>query len=193
MADQCVFIRGFRAKRSRLFGIRVIEVGSSRNYGLRNAASSSSLGDSHIGGSSSSLDTIRPPINRENSQLLPYPSSITLQSNGSIYNASFMTSPSFDSLIEVSNDIEEIRHGDTSTEDTTSITMIITLRSLTAARSFGTVCAPLEAKAVYARPSPAETSSKRPPGFGRRDPYHAFRFRQVDDNDLKPRTPDWSA
>ena len=63
--------------------------------------------DSLIGGSSSSLDTIRPPINHENPQLLPYPSSTTLQSNGSIYNASFMTSPSDDSFIEVPNYIAE--------------------------------------------------------------------------------------
>ena len=67
---------------------------------------SSFLGDgSHFGGSSSSLDTIV-PINHENLQLLLYPSSTTLQSNGSIYNASFMTSPSYD--IEVLNDIAEV-------------------------------------------------------------------------------------
>ena len=38
--------------------------------------------------------TIGPPINHESPQLVPYPSSTALQSNGSIYNASFMTSPS---------------------------------------------------------------------------------------------------
>jgi len=70
--------------------------------GLHNSASN----DSHVWGSSSSLNTIR-PINHENPQLLPYPSSTTLQSNGSVYNASFMTSPSYGSLVdsEVLNDI----------------------------------------------------------------------------------------
>ena len=174
MADQCVFIRGFRAKRIR-FRIRPIRIGSSRdlnanpqrpyriplhrNDGLSNTldslGSSSSLntigssasldaitpvGSSTIGppinhenpqrspyqtlqindslrntfdslrGSSSSLDTIRPgdstsssetirpPINHENPQLLPYSSSTTLQSNGSVFNASYMTSPSYDSF-----------------------------------------------------------------------------------------------
>ena len=123
--DQCVFIRGFRAKRA-LFGIRVIGIGSgrdvpqrsrpmrvrrqpsaARNNGLRNASESSFLGNDDHGGSSSSLDTIGPPerspywrdglhnsasndshvwgsssslntirpINHENPQLLPYPSS----------------------------------------------------------------------------------------------------------------------
>jgi hypothetical protein len=150
--NQCVFIRGFRARRA-LFGVRVIQIGSGtadgnprrtheRNFGLRFGprTESSSLGDdSHIGGSSSSLDTIV-PINHENPQLCPYPSSITLQSNGSIYNASFMTSPTYDSLIEVLNEVVEvcllrhdrslylylagskIRHDDAFTEDTTSIT-----------------------------------------------------------------------
>lgn len=113
MADQCVFIRGFQAKRD-LLGIKAIQIGSGmadenpcrtitlqRNIGLPIA-----LGDdSHFG--SSSLDTIV-PINLGNPQLLPYPSSSgTIQSNGSIYNTSFMTSPSHDSgsLIEVLNDI----------------------------------------------------------------------------------------
>jgi hypothetical protein len=58
-------------------------------------------------GSSSSLDTIEPPINRENPQLLPYPSSNALQSNGDLCNASFMTSPSESSLFEVPNDIAD--------------------------------------------------------------------------------------
>jgi hypothetical protein len=44
------------------------------------------------------LDTIGPPINRENSQLYPYPSSTALQSNGDLCNASFMTSPSDSSV-----------------------------------------------------------------------------------------------
>ena len=155
MADQCVFIRGFGAKRA-LFGIRVFSIGSdkgtnraatnlglffglrneasplgnashiggssssldtivptnheslrtrNRNFGLRNELSP--LGDSHIGRSSSSLDTIV-SINHENPQLLPYPSSITLPSNGSIYSTSFMTSPSDDSLEVVLNHIAEV-------------------------------------------------------------------------------------
>ena len=58
--------------------------------------------DSHIGGLSSSLVTIRHPTNHE------YPSSTTLQSNGSVYNASFMTSPSYDSSIEVLSYIAEV-------------------------------------------------------------------------------------
>ena len=62
---------------------------------------------SHIWGSSSSSDTIV-PINRENPQLLPYPSSTALQSNGSVYNTSFMTSPSYGSLVEVLDDIAEV-------------------------------------------------------------------------------------
>jgi hypothetical protein len=117
MADQCVFIRGFQVKRV-LFGIKIIYAGSGRddknsqrslyrrrtaqrNNGLHNA--SSILGDnSHIGGSSSSLGTIRSPTNHE------YPSSTALQSNGSIYDASFMTSPSYDTLIQVPNDIAEV-------------------------------------------------------------------------------------
>ncbi|KAI0270911.1 hypothetical protein BGY98DRAFT_1100578 [Russula aff. rugulosa BPL654] len=78
-----------------------------RNHYLRSA--SSLLGDrSYMGGSSSSLDTIV-LINHENPQLLQYPSSTSLQSNGSMYNASFMTSPSYNSLIEVTNDIAEAR------------------------------------------------------------------------------------
>jgi hypothetical protein len=60
-----------------------------RNDGLRNTS------------------TIGPPINRENPQLRPYSSSTTLQSNGDICNASFMTSPSETSLIEVPNDIAD--------------------------------------------------------------------------------------
>ena len=67
---------------------------------------------SHIWGSSSSVDTIRPlirPNNHENPQLHPYPSSTTLYSNGSVYNDSLMTSPSYeDSLIEVLDDIAEV-------------------------------------------------------------------------------------
>ena len=78
-----------------------------RAFGLRNELFP--LGDSDIGSSSSSLDTIV-PINHENPQLLPYPSSISLPSNGSIYGASFMTSPTYDSLEEVLpvNDIAEV-------------------------------------------------------------------------------------
>ena len=104
MEDQCVFIRGFRVKRV-LFGIAVIAAEGcrdvkdpqrspfrrrtfQRNDELRGTPSS--LGaNSHIGGSSSSLDSIWPPINDENPQLLPYRvSSTTLQSNESLYNAS---------------------------------------------------------------------------------------------------------
>lgn len=47
-------------------------------------------------GSSSSLETIR----HENSQLLPYPSSSTIQSNGDVYNMSFATSPSETSIFQ---------------------------------------------------------------------------------------------
>ena len=73
-----------------------------RNDGSGNASRTTLLGDdSFIGGPSSSLDTIRLPINHENPQLLPYSSATTLQSNGSIYNASFMTSPSYDTFFEV--------------------------------------------------------------------------------------------
>jgi hypothetical protein len=82
-----------------------------RNDGSGNASITTILGDdSLIGGSSSSLDTIRrrPSINLENPQLLPYPSSTDLQSNGSIYNASFMTSPSDDSFFEVPDYIAEV-------------------------------------------------------------------------------------
>jgi hypothetical protein len=67
------------------------------DHGFRNALSV--LGDSHIGGSSSSLNTIGPSINHENPQLRPYPSSTALQSNGHLSNASFMTSPSYDSSL----------------------------------------------------------------------------------------------
>ena len=79
-----------------------------RTDGSGNASCTTILGDdSLVGGpshgSSSSLDTIKPPINHENPQLFPYPSSTTLQSNGSIYNASFMTSPSCDTFFEVRN------------------------------------------------------------------------------------------
>jgi hypothetical protein len=74
--------------------------------GFRNALSF--LGDTHSGGSSSSLNTIGPSINHENPQLFPYPSSTALQSNGDLCNASFMTSPSYDSFIEVLNDITEV-------------------------------------------------------------------------------------
>ena len=55
-------------------------------------------------GSSSRLNTIMPSINHENSQLFPHPSSTALMSNGSQYNTSFMTSPSCDSLVEVSSE-----------------------------------------------------------------------------------------
>ena len=49
-----------------------------------------------------------PLIDHENPQLRPYPSFTTLQSNGCVYNASFMTSPSYDSLIEVRSYIAEV-------------------------------------------------------------------------------------
>ena len=77
--------------------------------GSGNASPTILLGDdSLIGGSSTSLDTIMPPNNHENPQLLPYPSSTTLHSNGSIYNASFMTSPSYDTFFEVPNYVAEV-------------------------------------------------------------------------------------
>ncbi|KAI0272882.1 hypothetical protein BGY98DRAFT_149151 [Russula aff. rugulosa BPL654] len=47
-----------------------------------------------IGGSSSSSVTIGPPTNRDNPQLRPYSSSTDLHSNGSLCDASFVTSPS---------------------------------------------------------------------------------------------------
>ena len=72
-----------------------------RNNGLHDP--SSFLGDdSQTEGSDSSLNTIQPPINREDPQLRPYPSSTgttSLQSNGSIRNTSFKTSPSYSSSI----------------------------------------------------------------------------------------------
>ena len=49
-----------------------------------------------------------PLINHESPQIRPYPSFTTLQSNGSVRNASFMTSPSDDSFIEVRNYIMEV-------------------------------------------------------------------------------------
>ena len=65
--------------------------------------------DSLIGGSSSSSDTIGPPINHENPQLLPYPSSSTsLHIDEGPCDTSFMTSPSYDSFIEVPNYIAEV-------------------------------------------------------------------------------------
>ena len=81
-----------------------------RNDGLYNAASRTTVlgDDSLIGGSSSSLDTIGPPIDHENPQLRPYPSSTTIQSNGGLCGASFMTSPSYDSFIEVPDYIAEV-------------------------------------------------------------------------------------
>jgi hypothetical protein len=68
------------------------------------------LGDvSLIGGSNSNLNTIEPPINYKNPQLLPYPSSTTLHSNGSLCNASFLTgTPSYDSLKEIRDYIAEV-------------------------------------------------------------------------------------
>jgi hypothetical protein len=78
-----------------------------RNDYLRSASSFLS-DDSHVRGSSSSLDTIDPRINHENPQF-PYPSSTALQSNGSISNASSMTSLSYNSLIGVPNDIAAVR------------------------------------------------------------------------------------
>ena len=75
-----------------------------RNNGLRRSA----LYDLHIGGSTSSLATIRPTTNHENPQLGPYSSSTTIQSNGSVYNTSFMTSPSCDSLMSVRTEIAEV-------------------------------------------------------------------------------------
>ena len=80
-----------------------------RNDESYGASSTTFLGDGPlIEGSSSSLDTIGCSINHENPQLRPYPSSTTLQSNGSIYNASFMTSPSYISSIVVQNYIAEV-------------------------------------------------------------------------------------
>ena len=80
-----------------------------RSDGLRSASCTTLLGDaSLIGGSSSSLETIRSPINYDNPQLRPYPSSTTLQSNGGRCSLSFMTSPSDDSLIEDPNYIAEV-------------------------------------------------------------------------------------
>ena len=122
--NQCVFIRGFRAKRtpSQIIPIRI---GSDRvdknpqqspyrdptlqtNDSLRSTLSFLD-DDSPIEGSSSNLDTIGPPVNHENLQHLPYPSSTTLPSNGGPCNISFMTSPSCDSFIEVTNDIAKVR------------------------------------------------------------------------------------
>ena len=74
-----------------------------------NASRTSFLGDDPlIVGSSTTLDTIGPPVDQENPQLLPYPSSITLHSNGSRCNASFLTSPSYISSIAVQNHIAEV-------------------------------------------------------------------------------------
>jgi hypothetical protein len=87
-----------------------------RDDGLRSA--SSFLGDDlHIGrfgGSSSSLDAIRLPTNDENPQFRPYSSFSDLQSNGSVCSVSFATSPSYESLIEVSNEIAKAGSKDTS-------------------------------------------------------------------------------
>ncbi|KAI0276108.1 hypothetical protein BGY98DRAFT_737942 [Russula aff. rugulosa BPL654] len=142
--DQCVFIRGFRVKDDKMQVIRVSCVPESsiknqspqrspyrhptlqRNDCSGDASRTTTLGDnSHIGGSSSNLDTIRPPINHENPQLLPYPSSTVLQSNGNLCNASFMTSPSYDTFFEFPNYIAEaqnIRYEDAFAEDTRIIT-----------------------------------------------------------------------
>ena len=49
-----------------------------------------------------------PLIDHENPQLRPYPSSTALQSNGSVYNGSLMTSPSYDSVIEVRSYIAQV-------------------------------------------------------------------------------------
>ena len=50
-----------------------------------------------------------PLINHKNPQIRPYPSSTALQSNGSVRNASFMTSPSsHDSSVEVRNYIVKV-------------------------------------------------------------------------------------
>ena len=83
-----------------------------RNDGSGNGSRTTILGDDlFIGGSSSSLDTIRPPsINNENPRLFPYPSSTALQSNGSIYNASFITTPSYDTLFELWSNNAEVCH-----------------------------------------------------------------------------------
>ena len=79
-----------------------------RSDSLPIASCTSLFGDgSLIGGSSSSLETIGAPINHEDPQLLPYPSSTDVQSNGDICNASFMTSLSEGSLFEVPTDIED--------------------------------------------------------------------------------------
>ena len=67
--------------------------------------------DSHsVANSSSDTVTIGPLFDHENPQLLPYPSSTTIQSDGSQYNASLMTSPSYgsESFFEVRNYITEV-------------------------------------------------------------------------------------
>ena len=71
-----------------------------RNDGLRNTSCTTFLGDDSLGGSSSSLDTIRAPTNHTNHE---YSSSTTLQSNGSRCNVSFKTSASSDSSFDVLN------------------------------------------------------------------------------------------
>ena len=71
-----------------------------KNDGLVNGSCTTLLDDDSLGGSSSSLDTIKAPTNHTNHE---YPSSTTLQSNGGRYNESFMTSPSYCSSIEVLN------------------------------------------------------------------------------------------
>ena len=81
-----------------------------RNDDSCNASCTTFLGDDPLiaGGSSSILDTIGPPINHEYPQLRPYSSSTTLQSNGGLCNASFMTTPSYISSIVVQNYVAEV-------------------------------------------------------------------------------------
>ena len=73
-----------------------------------NVLHNASYGDTLTGGPSSNLRRIGLPINYENLQLLPYPSSTAIQSNGDLGNASFTTSPSYNSLIEVQSDADTV-------------------------------------------------------------------------------------
>ena len=107
-----------------------------RNDGLRNGSCTTVLGDDSLGGSSSSLDTIKAPTNHTNHE---YPSSTTLQSNGGRYNESFKTSASSDSSIDIlsysyiaevclpvrfncTQRAQKMHHEGTFAEDTISIT-----------------------------------------------------------------------
>ena len=84
-----------------------------KNDGLRNTSRTTDdpliVGSGRSGRSDfSDLDMIGHHINHENPQLLPYPSSSTLHSNGGLCNTSFMTSPSNSSFTEVPNCIAEV-------------------------------------------------------------------------------------